>query len=235
MTNHVKKYELNTAGRDFAVGDIHGCFTRLQLALDGLGFNPECDRLFSVGDLIDRGPESEQVLSWLEKPWFHPVCGNHDDFVCRHHTVDLGNWMQNGGAWFQGILHHEREEYAVQFRELPIAIEVQTSSGKVGILHANIPCKSWDELVSRLGGAQGSELRGLRNFCMWDRSRVDDKDTSWVDGLYRMVVGHTPLQEPMSLGNVIHIDTGGWHKTGYFTLLELGSMKAHCVVGCGND
>jgi serine/threonine protein phosphatase 1 len=49
----------NTAGRDLIVGDIHGCFARLQVALDELGFDPERDRLFSVGDLVDRGPDSE--------------------------------------------------------------------------------------------------------------------------------------------------------------------------------
>ncbi|MBP5140546.1 serine/threonine protein phosphatase, partial [Pseudomonas chlororaphis] len=46
-----QRFELNTAGRDFAVGDIHGYFTKLQAALDAIGFNPAVDRLFSVGDL----------------------------------------------------------------------------------------------------------------------------------------------------------------------------------------
>ena len=48
----------NTVGRDIAVGDIHGCFTELQRGLDTIGFDPCTDRLFSVGDLVDRGPES---------------------------------------------------------------------------------------------------------------------------------------------------------------------------------
>ena len=53
--SRVKRFAANTAGRDFAVGDIHGHFTRLQSALDKAGFEPSVDRLFSVGDLIDRG------------------------------------------------------------------------------------------------------------------------------------------------------------------------------------
>lgn len=64
----LKHFTVNTAGRDFAVGDIHGHFTRLQVALDAVSFDPAVDRLFSVGDLVDRGPESEQVLEWLAKP-----------------------------------------------------------------------------------------------------------------------------------------------------------------------
>ena len=52
------RFAQNTVGRDFAVGDIHGCFTELQRGLDAIGFDPSTDRLFSVGDLVDRGPES---------------------------------------------------------------------------------------------------------------------------------------------------------------------------------
>ena len=118
----VQRFTRNLSGRDFVVGDIHGHFTKLQHALDSVAFDPSMDRLFSVGDLVDRGPECELVLEWLAKPWFHPVRGNHDDYVCRHHTAQIGNWLRNGGAWFQGIPFNEREAYAVQFRELPIAI-----------------------------------------------------------------------------------------------------------------
>ena len=58
----------NVSGRDFAVGDVHGHFSRLRQSLDRLGFDPALDRLFSVGDLVDRGPENEQVLDWLRQP-----------------------------------------------------------------------------------------------------------------------------------------------------------------------
>jgi len=39
------------------------------------------DQLFSVGDLVDRGPESHRVLEWLARPWFFAICGNHDFMV----------------------------------------------------------------------------------------------------------------------------------------------------------
>jgi len=133
----IKRFERNTAGRDFAVGDIHGHFTRLQAALDVAGFNPAADRLFSVGDLVDRGPECRDALDWLDKPWFNAVRGNHDDYVCRFDTCDVDNWVYNGGAWFAGLARDEQQEFAVQFSDLPVAIEVETSRGLVGILHAN--------------------------------------------------------------------------------------------------
>ncbi|MBZ0074391.1 metallophosphoesterase [Bordetella hinzii] len=36
-----------------------------------------------MGDLVDRGPESADVLKWLERPWFHAICGNHDLMTWR--------------------------------------------------------------------------------------------------------------------------------------------------------
>lgn len=228
----VKKFPVNTTGRDFAVGDIHGHFTLLQKALDELGFDPDVDRLFSVGDLVDRGPECEHVLEWLDKPWFHPVRGNHDDYVCRHDTCDIGNWLQNGGAWFMSLTDAERGEYAAQFREIPIAIEVETHGGLVGLLHADCPFPSWRYLLEKLeDGAEGNAglLRSIKNACMWSRRRVELEDGSGVEDVRVLVVGHTPLASPLSLGNVIHIDTAGWcpHKGGFFTFLNLNSLKAH--------
>lgn len=234
MSNEVlvKRFQKNTSGKDFAVGDIHGHFTMLQKALDEVGFNPAADRLFSVGDLVDRGPECEQVLSWLDKPWFHPVRGNHDDYVCRYDTCDTGNWLQNGGAWFMALTWEERGEFAAQFRELPIAIEVETADGPVGLVHADCPFPTWQYLLGQLeGGAHGGQLRNIKNCCMWSRRRVELEDIGGVDGVRALVVGHTPLCRPQVLGNVIHIDTAGWQpkQGGYFTLLELGDMQAHLI------
>ena len=62
-----------TGDRDWVVGDVHGCFETLRQALRGIDFEYGRDRLFSVGDLIDRGPNSIGALEWLEtnasRPW----------------------------------------------------------------------------------------------------------------------------------------------------------------------
>src|SRR3546814_4769251 len=76
-----RSFPPNKKGRDFVVGDIHGHFKLLTAALNNLDFNPELDRIFSVGDLIDRGPDSIDILKWLEKPWFHAVRGNHEQML----------------------------------------------------------------------------------------------------------------------------------------------------------
>ena len=64
--------------------------------------------------------------------------------------------------------------------------------------------------------------------CLWSRQHIMSGDASRVHGISAVVVGHTPLQRPAMLGNVIHIDTGGWlpkGRGGYFTLLDLHSLR----------
>lgn len=229
QASRIKRFKANTAGRDIAVGDIHGHFTRLQQALDAIGFDPAVDRLFSAGDLVDRGPECRQVLDWLAKPWFHPVRGNHDDYVCRYDTCDIGNWVYNGGSWFAGLAWDEQREFAAQFRELPIAIEVETPDGLVGLVHADCPFPSWFELQFELyGGNDNKRIKLVQNTCMWSRSRIEQSDTSGVLDVRAVICGHTPVRNPVVLGNVYHIDTGGWlpDESGFFTLIDLHSLQA---------
>ena len=128
MRQHpTKHFEKNTRGRDLIIGDIHGHFTRAKEALDAVGFNPEAgDRLFSVGDLVDRGPESDQALEWLAKPWFHAVAGNHEDFAIRwpQGNMQAGHYVQNGGAWNVSNPPDAQAEFAAAFAALPPDLSV---------------------------------------------------------------------------------------------------------------
>lgn len=226
--NRVKRFSPNALGNDFAVGDIHGHFTRLQTALDAIGFDPSKDRLFSVGDLVDRGPECEEVIKWLDKPWFHPVRGNHDDYVARFNTCDIGNWMVNGGVWFVGLPTDEQLNYQCMFRDLPIVIEVETEGGVVGIVHADCVFETWAQLKEELESPESSKrLKLVQNTCMWSRSRYERRDCRPILDVRAVVVGHTPMEDPLVLGNIYHIDTGGWLKdgSGRFTLLDLSTLN----------
>jgi hypothetical protein len=77
----IKKVNANFEGRDFLIGDLHGCFDELIKLLHFVKFDPSRDRLFSTGDLIDRGPKSYDCLALTKKEWFHPVLGNHEDLL----------------------------------------------------------------------------------------------------------------------------------------------------------
>jgi bis(5'-nucleosyl)-tetraphosphatase (symmetrical) len=62
----------------WAIGDVQGCFDSLQALLATLGWRPGGDTLWLVGDLVNRGPKSLEVLRWAKE---HDVCcvlGNHD-------------------------------------------------------------------------------------------------------------------------------------------------------------
>jgi serine/threonine protein phosphatase 1 len=75
----VLRLEKNKNGRDFVCGDIHGCFSYLEERLIEIGFSKNSYRLFCVGDLIDRGPESGMAADYIEMPWFYSVLGNHEE------------------------------------------------------------------------------------------------------------------------------------------------------------
>ena len=71
-------------GRDWVVGHVHGCFQTLRHALAAIEFEHGQDWLFSVGDLIDRGPNSIEALEWLEAERFEAVVmGNHEAEIVR--------------------------------------------------------------------------------------------------------------------------------------------------------
>lgn len=209
----LQRFSANTMGRDYVVSDIHGCYDLLMNELDRVGFERSRDRLFCVGDLIDRGPNSRACLELPFEPWFHGVRGNHEllarDALEQGHW---GTWLLNGGTWVR-----DEDPEAVRQRlheamsRMPYAFEIEVMGMRLGIVHAEPPA-DW-AMVERDDSATAHDL-------VWSRRRIGKGDSSRVAGIDAVVVGHTILRTPKWLGNVYFIDTGAF-MTGRLTLLAL--------------
>lgn len=224
----------NLVGRDWFIGDIHGCFETLMSLLKKKGFNEENDRLISVGDLVDRGNESEKALEWLKKSFFYAVRGNHEDLYLywrslknnRAAQIEFENEIYfrkvNGGEWVKEInetLHLQLEE---ALGKLPYFLAVPHQQGQtIGVVHAELPDGvNWPSLINI---PMDSELKKSMT---WGRKRWKSKkgrgeaahDNNRILGLDALVCGHVITRDPIGIGNIVYIDTGGWNK-GSFTIL----------------
>lgn len=219
----VAHFSQNTLGRDIAVGDIHGCFTKLNAALKRIRFDPSKDRLFSVGDLVDRGPESHHVLQWLDLPWFHAICGNHEQLTWRRaigQPIQEVDHRVHGGLWLDDCTPDEQAFIAQRLQALPLAMEIETPLGLVGMVHADFPYDDWQHIHTESFDAND------RYVCMWSRDRYVTGYDGMVGGIRALVHGHQTTHQMRQLGNVFFIDTGGWLDDGHFTLLDLKRLVA---------
>ncbi len=103
----------------YAVGDIQGCLKPLRKLLKQVEFDPKQDRLWCVGDLVNRGPGSLAVLRYLKGLGDACVCvlGNHDLYLLS--VVAAGDG--SGNPSLQPILHaRDRDELIDWLRHRPL-------------------------------------------------------------------------------------------------------------------
>jgi len=198
-----RHYTNNPTGKDFIVGDLHGCRDLFDAKLEEIGFDKEKDRMFSVGDLIDRGPDSMRCLALLKERWFHPVIGNHERFLIDGalYYQDLHTWDYNGGLWRWTANEEDMIFYAaLAEKTMPLSITVDTPNGLVGICHAEPPSDNWDD-VYEPNYRQAMQM-------VWGRTKITTKNTSFTDRIHKTYHGHSIVNEVTTLGNAVFIDTG---------------------------
>ena len=103
----------------YAIGDIQGCYEELRRTLDHAGFDPANDRLWCVGDLVSRGPDSVGVLRFVRDLGDTAVCvlGNHDLHLL---ALAAGNRKQDESGLADVLHAPDRDELLDWLRHRPL-------------------------------------------------------------------------------------------------------------------
>jgi serine/threonine protein phosphatase 1 len=203
------------------VGDIHGCLDVLHRALRALHFQPSIDRLFSVGDLVDRGPESLACLGLLRMPWFHPVMGNHESFLIRHlegpDRFDPADrsWLDATGRTFT-----ERRTLAHQWlpwlQALPYVIQVGPADEGFQVIHGELVEDGTPVTNAMVEQWAFSDPRRAAERVLGGRSLI----RTWLTGqkvqsahapdLRLTFCGHSIVPAPLQLARQVYLDGGAF-------------------------
>ena len=151
MDQKIIRLPANRTGRDFVLGDLHGTTDLLRALMAHVAFDPDKDRLFSVGDLVDRGEDSPGGLALLLEPWVHAVIGNHEDMMLdflkprsdqKYPMESSGGkpdhaFLFNGGeAWFGD--YRMPEGVKERLESLPLLIVIGEGSERFHVVHADL-------------------------------------------------------------------------------------------------
>lgn len=188
----------------FAVGDIHGCYDKLTSLMDTLDnhIDPDNDTIVFLGDYIDRGPNSFEVVEYLIniKERFRDIVflkGNHEEMLGQYLAgLDKYTYLVNGGQQtLESYMEHESTDdspiprtHINFFSSLPLFFETD----EYIFVHAGLKEKISveNQISDDLLWIRGKFLRSNYNFGK------------------QVVFGHTPFPEPLVQDNKIGIDTG---------------------------
>ncbi|MGR7070827.1 protein-serine/threonine phosphatase [Klebsiella aerogenes] len=200
------------------VGDLHGCFDLLMSQLRQRKFDPWQDLLISVGDLIDRGPQSVKCLGLLHCRWFRAVRGNHEQMALDAlASGEMALWTMNGGGWYPTASQEQKRLADLLFnrcRDVPLIIELRSQDTTHVIAHADYPASvyRWQLPVDE-------------HQVLWGRQRLTDHLAGRhgeIAGAEHFWFGHTPLKRRYDSDNQHYIDTGAVFG-GELTLVRLQS------------
>jgi serine/threonine protein phosphatase 1 len=222
--SNLVRFTKNTVGTDYVIGDIHGQYFRLMSLLELRGFDFDHDRLFCMGDLIDRGPDSAKMLALLSENWFFSLLGNHEYFMLsglkHNNSKHKMLWLQSGGEWIASSDPSLWAGWFEQISQLPLAMQLEGKDGKqYGLLHADFPTDNWADFSN----FDQQELET----CLWSRSSFNQRSEHTVAGIDFLVHGHNStghtvdgISSALLLGNRYYIEPGAY-KGEEFILLAI--------------
>jgi protein phosphatase len=205
------------------IGDVHGCADELKSLLDTLGYKigvegdavsivpPDGRKLVFVGDLVDRGPATPEVLrivmAAVEAGHAFVVQGNHDQKLDRWmagRNVKIAHGLQESIDQLEAETPEFRDKVKAFLGDL--RSHYWLDDGRLAIAHAGLK----EEMIGR-----GSPA--VREFALYGETTGETDEFGlpvrgdWALG-YRgkttIVYGHTPIPEPEWINNTICIDTG---------------------------
>lgn len=209
----------------FAVGDIHGCYDKLVAMMKILPWRKdEGDLLLFIGDYIDRGPKSREVVDYLvrlrrEGGDFVFLKGNHEKMLLDYYIQqkDQMLYVANGGAetiasYVEGGIGRKAfvlpEDHLEFFLSLTLFYETEDYIFVHAGLRDNVPLNEQSE----------EDL-------LWIREEFIYSAYDWSK---RVIFGHTALEIPFVTPGKIGIDTGAVYGNK-LTAVELPRMKFYQV------
>lgn len=224
-------YQAGMTGRLLAIGDIHGCFEALRELVEDRVRLQTADRLILLGDYIDRGPQSREVVDYIlglrEKGYdLITLTGNHEAMLLESVSgrSQLATWMMNGGdltlySFGLGSVDEMEEHHLNFFRSL----EYFYLQEPYLFVHAGFN----DELADPFQDRQQM---------IWSRR---EKYSNPVFSGMTIIHGHTPvtLSECGRLvgsgSHILNLDTGcvygDWGGYGHLTALDLKTKELFSV------
>lgn len=170
----------------YAIGDLQGCFFSFKDLLKKIQFNPAHDRLWFVGDLINRGPGSLDVMRWMleHQSSVVTVLGNHDlhtlvvaeGFVSAHRSDTIQSLLDAPDApellgWLrqQPLVHFEHGYLMVHAGLLPewTVDQALTLAAEVNVA---LQAPNYREFLQHMYG--NDPKRWDDDLTGWDRLRV---------------------------------------------------------------
>ncbi len=162
----------------YAIGDLQGCLEPLLRLLDKLKFDPASDQLLFAGDLVNRGPDSLEVLRLLRSLGDKAICvlGNHD-----LHLLALSEGfgrMRKGDTLDATLAAPDRAELLRWLRRQPLAWR---HDGYVMVHAGVLPAWTLDDIMARAGEAEAA-LQGAHYRDFFERM-YGNAPIAWDDGL----------------------------------------------------
>ncbi len=206
-------------GKIFAIGDIHGSFDRLQELMQKIPIDFTEDTLVFIGDYIDRGPGSVEVVNYLiglkkRVPEIIFLKGNHEDMLEKYlDGTDRFTYLLNGGQnTLDSYLSKTNSsnsfpippDHMEFFQSLRLYYETEDYIFVHAGLRPKVPLESQET----------EDLLWIRDKFIYSRYNFGKP----------VVFGHTPLEKPLVEPNKIGIDTGAVYGNA-LTCVQLPSLE----------